>query len=189
MRLIEVATSLFVRDGYKATSLKAIADELGISPPAVYWHFKSKRELFIASMTALLDDFVTSVADQVTANEPIERLQQFVAAHVMWKLQRRDAAGAYTASLGMRDIVHSLPSGTQRVLISKQRAHLKLLRGILEDGVASGVFDVEDIRTTSFALITMCEYVVTWYDPDGEFDPEQLTELYVNLAVKMVTPR
>jgi hypothetical protein len=89
----------------------------------------------------------------------------------------------------MRDIVHSLPSGTQRVLISKQRAHLKLLRGILEDGVASGAFEVEDIRTTSFALITMCEYVVTWYDPDGEFDPEQLTELYVNLAVKMVTPR
>lgn len=139
-----------------------------MSPSALYWHFDSKQQLFLAAMKHLLDSFGASVGASLTETEPSPLLRQFVSAHVGWKLEQREAAGAYTAAIGMRDIVHSLPRKHQRSVIAKQRRHLNRLRGILEAGIVTGDFRIEDIRVTAFAIVTLCEYVQSWYDPVGE---------------------
>lgn len=185
-RIIEAATGLFVRDGYKATSLKAIAKEVGISPPALYWHFESKQDLFLASMEHLLESFVESVQASLTETEPTPLLRQFVEVHVLWKLEQREAAGAYTSALGMRDMIHTLPPKHRRSLIAKQRLHLDRLRRILEDGVARGEFRIADVRVTAFAIITLCEYVQSWYDPAGELSPQDVADRYGDLVLGMV---
>ena len=43
--LIEAAVELMSRRGYRGTSLKEIAKELGISEPALYHYFDSKEEM------------------------------------------------------------------------------------------------------------------------------------------------
>ena len=188
-RIIESATQLFVQVGYKGTSMKAIADAVDISPPALYWHFNSKQDLFLASMESLLDQFVTNVQDHLTADEPLERLAQFVRAHVVWKLEQSEAAGAYTSSIGMRDLVHALPANHRSALISKQRQHLGSLRAILDEGMRSGVFTIQDPRIASFAIITMCEYVQSWFDPHGDLSPRDVADHYVQLVNGMVGVR
>lgn len=50
-QILDVAFELFVRDGYKATSMEGIARAAGVSKPVVYACFPSKAELF----GALLD--------------------------------------------------------------------------------------------------------------------------------------
>lgn len=165
--------------------MKAIAQQLGISPPALYWHFPSKQELYLAAMEGLLDTFVDFVAAQVTSDDPRTQLRQFVSGHVMWKLEQRDAAGAYTSSLGMRDIVHELPEDHQSILIERQRRHLDKLRGILNAGMKSSDFTIDDVNVTGFAIVTMCEYVVAWYDPEGAFTPAQIAAKYADLAESM----
>src|SRR5437763_11349804 len=47
-QLIEVATKLFARSGYDATTTAAIAIAAGVTEPILYRHFKSKQELFVA---------------------------------------------------------------------------------------------------------------------------------------------
>jgi AcrR family transcriptional regulator len=46
--LTEVATKLFARHGYNATTTAAIADAAGVTEPILYRHFKNKHDLFIA---------------------------------------------------------------------------------------------------------------------------------------------
>ncbi|HWD81379.1 MAG TPA: helix-turn-helix domain-containing protein [Kribbella sp.] len=41
----QVALELFTRQGYEATSLREIADELGIQKPSLYYHFKGKEDI------------------------------------------------------------------------------------------------------------------------------------------------
>lgn len=53
--LIESATKLFLRDGFRATSLDAIGDEAGFSRGAVYSNFSSKGEIGIAVVDALYE--------------------------------------------------------------------------------------------------------------------------------------
>jgi len=185
-RIIDTATALFVRDGYKATSIKSIAKDVGVSPPALYWHFPSKQDLFLACMEQLLTAFIDSVVQSVDAEDPVDRLRQFTTAHVRWQLDERESAGAYATTVGMRDLVRTLPAKHRRRLVDKQRGYLNFLREILDAGVAAGAFHIEDARVTGFAIITMCEYVHTWYDPTGELAPETVGTLYADLVVAMV---
>ncbi|MDD5807365.1 MAG: TetR/AcrR family transcriptional regulator [Eggerthellales bacterium] len=46
-RIIDLAYSAFAKNGYSKTSLQSIANELGITRPALYYHFASKEDLFI----------------------------------------------------------------------------------------------------------------------------------------------
>lgn len=44
-RLLAVATELFITQGYGGTSLREIAERLGISKAAIYYHFRSKEDI------------------------------------------------------------------------------------------------------------------------------------------------
>lgn len=50
-RIQEVALEMFTEKGYDATSLREIAERLGVTKAALYYHFKSKEEI-VESMTA-----------------------------------------------------------------------------------------------------------------------------------------
>src|SRR5690349_12004577 len=44
-RLLNAATELFVRDGYAATTLTAVAEHAGLAARTVYVHFPTKADL------------------------------------------------------------------------------------------------------------------------------------------------
>jgi len=52
-QLMEVATKLFARNGYEATTTAAIAEAAGVTEPILYRHFEGKQELFIAIVKAV----------------------------------------------------------------------------------------------------------------------------------------
>jgi AcrR family transcriptional regulator len=62
-QILETAQRLFTEHGYDATSLQMIADEMGLTKAAVYYHFRAKSDILRAAMQpgiqrleALLDD-------------------------------------------------------------------------------------------------------------------------------------
>ena len=46
----KVALALFIAQGYEATSLRQIADELGINKASLYYHFKNKEEIVASTL-------------------------------------------------------------------------------------------------------------------------------------------
>lgn len=61
-RAQRAALSLFTRQGYEATSLREIADELGINKASLYYHFASKE----AILQSLFDERGSEAADLLT---------------------------------------------------------------------------------------------------------------------------
>jgi AcrR family transcriptional regulator len=60
-RALEVALELFVQHGYEQTSLREIADRLGVTKAALYYHFRSKEELvsgLVESLSAPIDEAI-----------------------------------------------------------------------------------------------------------------------------------
>ncbi|MCE5289720.1 MAG: TetR/AcrR family transcriptional regulator, partial [Nocardiaceae bacterium] len=70
--LIESATKLFLRDGFRATSLDAIGDEAGFSRGAVYSNFSSKGEIGIAVVDALYDSAMQTVVTAISSSGETE---------------------------------------------------------------------------------------------------------------------
>ncbi|WP_232835762.1 TetR/AcrR family transcriptional regulator [Actinocorallia populi] len=60
-RLIEAAMGLFARRGVNGTSLQMIADEIGVTKAAVYYHFQNKDDLVEAGITPYLRCLATVV--------------------------------------------------------------------------------------------------------------------------------
>ena len=61
-RVQKVALELFAEQGYEKTSLREIAERLGVTKAALYYHFKSKEDIvhsftddYFAELDALLD--------------------------------------------------------------------------------------------------------------------------------------
>ena len=47
-RILDIAKDLFGRDGFDGTSVKQVAAAAGLSDAALYYHFRSKREILQA---------------------------------------------------------------------------------------------------------------------------------------------
>ena len=186
VRIVATAQALFAQNGYDGTSLKMIAQRLGVSTPALYWHFKSKDELYLAAIEKMLVDFLDAVRGAVHSTEPLARFGEYVAAHVRFQLERRDEAGIYAQTVGMRTLTHSLPPEHRDTIVALQRSYVDDLRQILLAGREKGDFTFGDPRVTTFAVITLCEYVHAWFNPAGPLSVDEVVALYVNLAIRMV---
>ncbi|GHH41502.1 TetR/AcrR family transcriptional regulator [Lentzea cavernae] len=108
-RILQTARELFVRQGVQQTSLQEIADHLGITKPALYYHFASRDELVRSIVTPLLEDgenFLTRIEQRagVTPREVMEGFFDFHHRH------RKDMLLLLTemttlAELGLIDVV------------------------------------------------------------------------------------
>lgn len=63
-RIQEVARELFLRQGVRGTSLQDIADRLGITKPALYYHFASREDLVRSIVVPLIEEGERFVAER-----------------------------------------------------------------------------------------------------------------------------
>ena len=185
-RIVDAATRLFLTQGYKATSLKQIAQAVGVTAPSLYWHFESKRDIFVAVMEDLLDRWIHLVETGVDGATALLRLQQVVRIHVRFQLEESGIAGGYASVVGTRDLVEGLPRPARKRIVAKQERYRDFVRNIIRDGVASGEFAVDNVLVAAAAIHTMCEYVYAWFDPKGDLSPEQVAEYYAGFAASIV---
>jgi AcrR family transcriptional regulator len=64
--IVEAAIKVFARTGFSETSIQDIADEAGVVPTAVYYHFAGKDELFDVALQSV----ITELDDVVDAARP-----------------------------------------------------------------------------------------------------------------------
>ncbi len=80
-RLLDAAEQVFVRDGYEAAQLDAIAAAAGRSKGAVYTHFKSKEDLFLALFEnrtrAYVERLVAKLKECTTRKERMDAFRAF----------------------------------------------------------------------------------------------------------------
>jgi AcrR family transcriptional regulator len=86
--ILVAAKELFLRDGYEATTIRRIADVVGVSAPALYLYFKDKDAIMLA-----LCDQTFGGADRADGGDgeaglaPIERLRRCGAAYIRFALE------------------------------------------------------------------------------------------------------
>ncbi|MBU8867791.1 TetR/AcrR family transcriptional regulator [Paenarthrobacter aromaticivorans] len=185
-RVMKVALHKFLQHGYAGTSMKALAQELGVSAPAIYWYFPSKDDLYVSVLDASMKDFLAHVHDSITDEEPVTKLGQIVRAHVTWQLQQLGAARAFDLTMTYKGESHDLPSERLEPVFKMQRAYVQEVAEVLQRGKDRGVMRVDDVRTASFAIITLCDYVFTWFDPQGEMSVAAVANRYESLVRNMV---
>jgi AcrR family transcriptional regulator len=69
-RLLKAAEEIFVRDGYEGAQLSAIAAAAGRTKGAVYDHFKSKEDLFLALFETRTREYIDDLISRLKKCAP-----------------------------------------------------------------------------------------------------------------------
>ncbi|MCX2925820.1 TetR/AcrR family transcriptional regulator [Streptomyces sp. NEAU-W12] len=180
-RLLLAAVEAFAERGYHATTTRDIAGRAGMSPAALYIHYKTKEELLhrISRIghEKVLDILRTAARAEGSATR---RLAEAVSSFVRWHAGRRTTARVVQYELD------SLGPDARAEIIALRRQVDAEVRGIIEEGVRSGEFDVGDVRGTTLAVLSLCIDVARWFNVNGSRTPEEVGALYADLVLRMV---
>lgn len=114
LRILDTATELFHERGYAGTSIRHIAERLGMTKGALYYHFASKEELLLAIVAPLFEALTTFVdavrvagtvgpglvrelVEILDANAPLVRSLSSDPAVTRAKLEGRGITAPFTA--------------------------------------------------------------------------------------------
>ncbi|MGY1747237.1 TetR/AcrR family transcriptional regulator [Blastococcus sp. SYSU D00695] len=93
-RVLDAALELFLEHGFEGTSLQDIADRLGVTKAAVYYHFRTKDDLLLALVQPLFDDLMTLV-DEAEARPATPRSRTVEVARYVEVLLRHRRVAVY----------------------------------------------------------------------------------------------
>ncbi|MCZ4511875.1 TetR/AcrR family transcriptional regulator [Streptomyces sp. ActVer] len=183
-RLLVAAVEAFAERGYHATTTRDIAGRAGMSPAALYIHYKTKEEL-LHRISRIGHEKALEILRTAAQGEgsAAERLADAVSSFVRWH------AGGRTTARVVQYELDSLGPDARAEIIALRRQVDAEVRGIIQDGVAAGDFDVPDVPGTTLAVLSLCIDVARWFNVNGTRTPEEVGSLYADLVLRMVGAR
>ncbi|KAF4405658.1 MULTISPECIES: TetR/AcrR family transcriptional regulator [Streptomyces] len=180
-RLVRAAVEAFAERGYHATTTRDIAGRAGMSPAALYIHYKTKEEL-LYQISGVGHRLALGILEQAAAGDgtPAERLADAVRSFVHWQATHHTTARVVQYELGALGEEHYAE------VLAMRRGTDSAVRSIIQDGVDAGDFDVPDVAGTTLAVLSLCIDVARWFNPNGRRTPETIGELYADLVLRMV---
>ncbi|MEU5582273.1 TetR/AcrR family transcriptional regulator [Streptomyces huasconensis] len=183
-RLLIAAVEAFAERGYHATTTRDIAGRAGMSPAALYIHYKTKEEL-LHRISRIGHDKALAILRTAADGEgtAAERLAAAVRSFVGWH-----AAHHMTARVVQYEL-DALGEEHRTEIIALRRRTDAAVREIINDGVRAGEFDVPDVPGTTLAVLSLCIDVARWFNVAGRRTPDEVGALYADLVLRMVGAR
>jgi AcrR family transcriptional regulator len=89
--ILQAAKELFLEQGYDQTTIRRIADRVGISAPALYLYFKDKEALMLALCDQTFGHLLEAIGElEKTVADPRERVRRFGEAYARFGLTHPD---------------------------------------------------------------------------------------------------
>ena len=89
--ILQAAKELFLELGYEATTIRRIADRVGVSAPALYLYFQDKEQMMLALCDQTFAVLIASIAEiENTVTDPRERIRRFGEAYLKFGLAHPD---------------------------------------------------------------------------------------------------
>jgi TetR/AcrR family transcriptional regulator, cholesterol catabolism regulator len=170
-RITSGAGYLFVRNGYHGTSMRDMAERVGLRASSLYRHVKSKQELLHRVLDRLMDEALEGARAALTGEEnPEQCIGLLVRANIC--LARPSEIALLQSEL------KNLERHYRDQIVRKQDQYRRLWFSVLNRGVEQGVFRIEDPKLAFFGIIGALNYVENWFNPSGLLSREQVAEVF-----------
>jgi AcrR family transcriptional regulator len=179
--ILKSALRCFTRKGYLRTSMDDIVAESGLSKGTLYWHFKSKSDLFNNLFDLLMGDMVESflqfqVPDDLPASERLRQLSLMFGT-------------AIAADDRITEMPINLMAEVWQVpeFAARYQAMLDefggLVGSIIESGIEAGEFRQVDVKRVTWSILAAYDGLILYYMagvmPDIEAHFETITDLLI----------
>ncbi|HYG89204.1 MAG TPA: TetR/AcrR family transcriptional regulator [Azospirillum sp.] len=179
-RIVEATLTISNRKGFHSMSLRDLTERSGLSMGALYAYFDSKETLLmmiLGQVAAAVEETLGEPPGEL-ANDPRGRLRWFLETHVyLTEVMQPWFVFAYMEA-------KAFPREGRDLAQKSELATEALIADALADGVARGLFAVEDVEMTAALVKPLLQ---DWYVKRGKYRRRGVTpELYVRSLVTFV---
>jgi len=175
-QILKAATKIFSEKTYHGTTLKDIADAVGMLKGSLYYHIVSKEKLLADIILEAVHTLNEDLSRLENANlTPVERLRQIVREHVKFNAIYREAG---TLFLTEKNVISSLEMGELIEIFGRRD---KLIARTLNQAVEMGLYRPVDVRITSLAIVGLCNSVLFWIRPTARLTYEDIADSFFEL--------
>ncbi|MCU1594196.1 MAG: TetR family transcriptional regulator [Frankiales bacterium] len=178
--ILERAADLFAKQGVAATTVREIAEAVGILSGSLYHHFASKDEIVDAIVTSFMEDLVTRY-DAVLASEtdPHAQLVGLVRASIATSAEHPHATEIY-----QNDARYLQADDGSAAVVKGARTVRSAWIQVLEGGAAAGVFrDDVPVKVIYPLLRDGLWLTARWFVPTKTYGYDELAADFVKVFV------
>lgn len=182
--LLRIAADLFASKGFKATTVRDIADAAGILSGSLYHHFDSKEsmvdELLTSFQTKLFSTYETILASDADART---KLEQTVRASF-------EAIDQHPAEVAIFQNEADQLALNERFayLPERNRQSREVWMTLLREGVESGQLRPDlDVELVYRFIRDTVWVAVRWYRPGGELSHEAVADQYLTILLEGIS--
>lgn len=157
-RIIREAARQFRVKGYEVTTLEDLAAGIGVTKAAIYYYFSKKNEILLEMCSVAMNDALAAIDAIDRADPPEIRLRAALSAHVRNLILNLEAWTVFFREIALRK------EPKARAIFADQQRFSKVIEGIIEDGIRSGVFrEGVNVELTTLGILGMYNWTYRWY--------------------------
>ena len=164
--VLDAAARAFMREGYTATSIDDVADELGATKGRIYYYYRSKADLFFdVHRESMRQNLEGAGAIAREAGSPVGRLERMVRAHALLMMthlpfQRCSVLGV---EMHLAGSTTRKQRETLRQIIALRDEYEGLFVRVVEEGIAAGEVRELDAQLVVKAILGALNWITVWY--------------------------
>ena len=178
--ILHAASRVFRRRGLQSTGMRDIATELNMAVGNLYYYFKDKEALLAFVQEDTLEALL-ELADRVRSQKlrANGRLFMLIEEHVVRLNEGTPGSLAHLE-------VEALGETWRREVQERRDEYESAFRGILEEGIAAGVFRPVDSKVSALAILGAVNWTVKWFRPEGRKTAREIGREQAELLVRGV---
>ena len=176
--ITQKAAALFKQKGYSSTSMRELADAVGVEAPSLYNHIGGKSELLQAICFKVANVF-TSYLDttETTAGNTVTMLENIVRFHIRMMLNNFDEV--YVANHEWKHLKEPYLSN----FLSQRRSYEKRLIALLETGILAGAFKNNNPYVSVLTILSAVRGLEFWQQHKKNISSQVLEDDMVHLLL------
>lgn len=180
-RIVAAAVDLFYAQGFSHTTLDQVAEQLRMTKPFIYAHFRSKGELLAAICAQGISVSLLAIDRALASSGSArDRLSCFAHDFTLAVLESQKHIATYT-----REEKNLAPQDRDAIQAMRREFDRKLT-GLLDRGVASGEFQIAETPVAALAIGGIASWASVWFRPGGRLAAQQIAQHMAALVLAMV---
>lgn len=183
--ILTAAARIFHDKGYGSTSIRDIADAVGLLKGSLYYYVPSKEDLLykiVLEVHAGAMDNLRRAAE--TEGTPLDRLVAFIRGHL-----RNFGENLVMIRVFYVDF-HHLSGERHRHVVAERDRYEHFLADLIAEGQREGCFAPDhDPQLAAIAILTMINSLYVWFRPNGRMSMADIEAEYERLALRSLAPQ
>ena len=159
-RMLKAAARCFNIKGYSGTSLKDVADLLGLTDAALYYYVRNKQELVYLCYVRAADLGREAMQRAIDEGEDgLETVRRYLRYHIEYMVGDQ-------GPIAIMSEIPSLKPEHREEVLELSRTHGAAFEALLERGIADGSIAPCDVRMTGNAIMGSLNWIPKWFHGD-----------------------